>query len=84
MLFIGTQFSILYTSMYSPAEAANKVHYCTTVEGTNHTFCFLQEQIKDIIIMIKCQRKYCKDICSGIVTSTVMSVGNLRTRGDVE
>ncbi len=22
MLFIGTQFSILYTSMYSPAEAA--------------------------------------------------------------
>ena len=25
MLFIGTQFSILYTSMYSPAEAAT--HY---------------------------------------------------------
>ncbi len=23
MLFIGTQFSILYTSMYSPAEAAH-------------------------------------------------------------
>ena len=25
MLFIGTQFSILYTSMYSPAEAATLV-----------------------------------------------------------
>ena len=29
MLFIGTQFSILYTSMYSPAEAATHVG-CTT------------------------------------------------------
>ena len=25
MLFIGTQFSILYTSMYSPAEAATQI-----------------------------------------------------------
>jgi hypothetical protein len=24
LLFIGTQFSILYTSMYSPAEAATQ------------------------------------------------------------
>ncbi len=27
VLFIGTQFSILYTSMYSPAEAATLVSY---------------------------------------------------------
>jgi hypothetical protein len=26
VLFIGTQFSILYTSMYSPAEAATLLH----------------------------------------------------------
>jgi len=26
VLFIGTQFSILYTSMYSPAEAATRTH----------------------------------------------------------
>ena len=26
VLFIGTQFSILYTSMYSPAEAATRLH----------------------------------------------------------
>ena len=27
VLFIGTQFSILYTSMYSPAEAATRIEY---------------------------------------------------------
>ena len=31
MLFIGTQFSILYTSMYSPAEAATPVCVCITM-----------------------------------------------------
>ena len=29
VLFIGTQFSILYTSMYSPAEAASVPGTCT-------------------------------------------------------
>jgi len=28
VLFIGTQFSILYTSMYSPAEAAKSATVC--------------------------------------------------------
>ncbi len=38
VLFIGTQFSILYTSMYSPAEAAN------TVAAKNKSECPAQGQ----------------------------------------
>jgi hypothetical protein len=39
VLFIGTQFSILYTSMYSPAEAAtlksywHAAHYSSTIRS---------------------------------------------------
>ena len=38
VLFIGTQFSILYTSMYSPAEAAT-ARIMTRVHGQDPSDC---------------------------------------------
>jgi hypothetical protein len=37
VLFIGTQFSILYTSMYSPAEAASPCAWCLWFRVNMHT-----------------------------------------------
>ncbi len=37
VLFIGTQFSILYTSMYSPAEAATPRAWCLWFRVSMHT-----------------------------------------------
>jgi hypothetical protein len=36
VLFIGTQFSILYISMYSPAEASTDV--CENIEHKKHEY----------------------------------------------
>ena len=47
MLFIGTQFSILYTSMYS---------FLKVYMELGSYFLFLQEQIKDIIICRRSDR----------------------------
>ncbi len=46
MLFIGTQFSILYTSMYSPAGAASHPMICVLdEEARNLRFLPIHEKV---------------------------------------